>query len=97
MSYFLSAEAEDELTQAIAFYAERASKAVAVAFLAAFERPARLVAVNPGIGTPTLGRRRLFPLHRFPYSLVYRIDEAEVRISAVAHQRRRPGYWRGRA
>ena len=96
MSFFLSPEAEEELAEALAFYAARASTSVANAFLSEFTRAARLVAANPGLGTPALRRWRLFPLHRFPYSLVYRAANEGVRIAAIAHQRRRPEYWRGR-
>lgn len=96
MNFFLAREAEEELAQAVAFYNSRASTAVAHAFLVEFTRAARLVAANPGLGTPTTRERRLFPLHRFPYSLVYRVDDEGVRIGAVAHHSRRPGYWRGR-
>lgn len=96
VSYFLSQEAEEELAEAIAFYNEQASTSVANAFLSEFTRAARLVAENPGLGKPTSRRRRLFPLHRFPYSLVYRAEDEGVRIGAVAHHSRRPGYWRAR-
>jgi hypothetical protein len=37
---------------------------------------------------------RKFLLRRFPYSVVYRITERELQVIAVAHGRRRPGYWR---
>ena len=32
-------------------------------------------------------------LRRFPYSVIYLVEAAEVVILAVAHQKRRPGYW----
>ena len=32
-------------------------------------------------------------LGRFPFTIHYRFDAREVVIMAVAHQRRRPGYW----
>jgi toxin ParE1/3/4 len=35
-------------------------------------------------------------LRRFPFGLIYRITSAGVQIVAVAHRRRRPGYWRQR-
>jgi hypothetical protein len=35
-------------------------------------------------------------LPHFPFSLVYRVRHAEIEIVAVAHHRRRPGYWRSR-
>src|SRR2546428_5034526 len=37
-------------------------------------------------------RRYVFP--RFPFSLVYRLRGDGVEVIAVAHGRRRPGYWR---
>jgi plasmid stabilization system protein ParE len=39
-------------------------------------------------------RRLLF--RRFPFSLVYRVSSVNVLVIAVAHDRRRPGYWRHR-
>jgi len=35
-------------------------------------------------------------LARFPYALVFLVREEEVRVLAVAHAKRRPGYWLGR-
>jgi plasmid stabilization system protein ParE len=96
VSYFLSVEAEQELAEALAFYSERASASVARAFLAEFTRAAQVIDSNPNLGTLTARGRRMFPLHRFPYSLIYRVEDAGIRISVVAHQRRRPGYWRHR-
>ena len=36
-------------------------------------------------------RRYVFP--RFPFSLVYWLHGGEVEVVAVAHGKRRPGYW----
>lgn len=36
---------------------------------------------------------RRVPLRRFPYSVVHVEHAEEVRIVAVAHHKRRPGYW----
>jgi len=41
------------------------------------------------------GTRR-FLLHRFPFSVVYLDDPAVVSIIAVAHHKRKPGYWKAR-
>jgi hypothetical protein len=35
-------------------------------------------------------------LHRYPFSIIYRIEVERVLIVAVAHERRRPGYWKTR-
>jgi plasmid stabilization system protein ParE len=41
------------------------------------------------------GMRRMV-LQRFPYLVVFRETSAGIEIIAVAHGRRRPGYWRDR-
>lgn len=41
------------------------------------------------------GTRRLI-LDRFPYLVIYQVGESSIRIVAIAHARRRPGYWRWR-
>ncbi len=39
---------------------------------------------------------RRYALRQFPFSVVYTFDDDRVRNIAVAHARRRPGYWEGR-
>ncbi|MDQ3281916.1 MAG: type II toxin-antitoxin system RelE/ParE family toxin [Acidobacteriota bacterium] len=39
-------------------------------------------------------RRYVFPT--YPYSIVYFVEDDVIRIAAVAHDKRRPGYWRKR-
>ncbi len=54
------------------------------------------VATNPQMW-PRYGsraRRNVFP--RYPFSLVYIVRGTEIDVVAVAHGRRRPGYWRSR-
>lgn len=38
------------------------------------------------------GTRRML-LHRFPYGVIYRERLHDIQIIAVAHAKRRPGYW----
>jgi hypothetical protein len=44
---------------------------------------------------PKAGLRRCLT-HRFPYGVVYQIQTHRIVVLAVAHLRRRPGYWRSR-
>jgi toxin ParE1/3/4 len=85
------------LADAAAFYKERAGAALARTFLSEFERVATLLMQNPNLGTSAGGPYRIYPLRRFPYSVVYRSANEGLRILVVAHQHRRPSYWRGRA
>lgn len=41
-------------------------------------------------------RTRRCLCNRFPYSVIYRNDKNEITIYAVAHQKRKPGYWKER-
>ena len=48
---------------------------------------------------PALGRSRVLRrkvLRRFRFTLIYAIESDVIRIVAVAHESRRPGYWRMR-
>ena len=96
MRISLSSEAELELVEGAAYYAREANREIAEAFVSEFDRSAKLLGEYPKLGTIWRGRIRRLPLRRFPYSIVYSLNQAEVRILAVAHQRRRPGFWRGR-
>ena len=84
--------ARDELRQARLWYEER-SPLSAVAFeqelIAAVSRLAEAPMRYP---VAEHGTRRLV-LRRFPYNVFYRVGTEEIVIVAVAHQKRRPGYW----
>jgi toxin ParE1/3/4 len=40
---------------------------------------------------------RKFTLHRFPFVIFYQEHAAKIQVLAVAHARRRPGYWKTRS
>jgi len=40
--------------------------------------------------------RRVLVTH-FPYHVVYRLEDAEIVILAIAHMKRRPGFWKHRS
>ena len=82
-----------ELHDAAAFYTLKANVELGLAFVAEFERTANFVLANPLLGAVFRGTRRRYILRRFPYSIVYQVTTEELRILAVAHHRRRPGYW----
>ncbi len=85
-----------ELHAASAFYKSRANAGLGLAFVAEFERAASLVLENPMLGAIFRGLSRRYLFRRFPYSIIYQVTADELRIIAVAHHRRRPGYWANR-
>lgn len=86
----------EELSEARDYYLNHASSRIAGVFLDEFEYAVRRLTEYPNIGTPLTSRQRILPLRRFPYSVIYRLSAETIVISAVANQRRRPGYWRQR-
>ncbi|QKE41725.1 MAG: type II toxin-antitoxin system RelE/ParE family toxin [Ferrovum myxofaciens] len=78
---------------AAAFYTLKANVEFGLAFVAEFEGTANLVLDSPQLGAVFHGTRRRYILRRFPYSIIYQVTAEELRILAVAHHRRRPGYW----
>lgn len=57
---------------------------------------AALLVANPGLGTSTSDERRWFPLHGFPYSIIYRPVQGAIRILVVRHQNRDPEHGKDR-
>ncbi|MGH8763475.1 MAG: type II toxin-antitoxin system RelE/ParE family toxin [Nitrosospira sp.] len=84
-----------DFDEALAYYFERSPDA-AQRFAEAVRAEERTIhdfpelAYSPGAGLRTLR------LTRFPYSLVYLLGKHEIVIIAVAHQKRRPVYWKKR-
>ena len=60
------------------------------------ERLVGSIAANPSLFPPYDDEHRFARLRRFPYCLVYQAVPDGVQVVALAHVRRRPGYWRGR-
>ena len=89
------AAAERELNEAVDFY-DLESPGLGDVLLAEVEHALTQVEAFPEAAQPLRDgvRRRL--LHTFPYALLYSLRTDEVRILAVAHQRRRPFYWEDR-
>jgi toxin ParE1/3/4 len=87
--------ADQELAAAAAFYEARAH-GLGADFLAEAEATRDLLAAFPAIGPVLDHDIRRIAFRRFPYSYLYRIATEEIRVLAVMHHSRRPGYWTGR-
>jgi toxin ParE1/3/4 len=87
--------AETELAAAMKIGEERAW-GLGAGLLSEVRRVVALLCDSPNIGEPLDELRRRFPLRRFPFGLIFRVEGETSRILALAHRRQRPGYWRGR-
>ncbi len=90
-------EAEAEFLAAVEWYVEQDPE-VAMRFVDDVERGLVVIGEAPMRWPVRRARARRYLLREFPYELVYRYQpgDAVVRVIAIAHQHRRPGYWRQR-
>jgi plasmid stabilization system protein ParE len=93
--YAFHPDAEAELEEASLFY-ESQLAGLGKSFAAEVERTFSLVRQFPEAGSPAGPTQRRVVAARFPYSIVCKQYPDKIVIVAIAHQRRRPGYWRRR-
>ena len=91
----LHPDAIAEAKAAYDWYAERHPSA-ANAVISELDHAIGQIQYGPERWTMHLRGTRKFLLRRFPYGVVYRINQSTIQVIAVAHGRRRPGYWRSR-
>ena len=92
----LLAPAEHDLDECASFY-ESKSVGLGSDFIDEVEHLIERLLRFPSIAPIYVDDFRSAQLPRFPFNLIYRIERQEIVIVAIAHQSRRPGYWRGRA
>ena len=88
--------AADEAEVARSWYFERNGDA-ASEFLAELNAAMTAISEAPGRWPRLDIRYRRFLLRHFPFSVVYLPLADRVEVIAIAHHRRRPGYWRDRS
>ena len=87
--------AEEEVTEAARFY-EGQARGLGTEFLDDVQRAIDRLRDNPMLGQTVEDDLRRSLLSRFPFSLIYTVEPDNLLIVAVAHQRRRPNYWKER-
>jgi plasmid stabilization system protein ParE len=88
-------EAITEARAARQWYANR-SVSAADAFMAELDTAVERICTSPLICPVYLHGTRRYLFKRFPYLVVFREINERIQIIAVAHGRRRPGYWKRR-
>ncbi len=69
------------------------SEAAALRFDAELRQAFAVIAGSPQLCPPYLRGTRRALLHRFPIFVVFRELPRKIEIVAIAHAKRRPGYW----
>jgi len=87
--------AVQEATEARQWYFDR-SPTAAFAFDEALDLAVAQLAEHPNRWAKYLHGTRHLTLRKFPYVVVYRVAGSAIEVIAVAHEKRRPGYWKSR-
>ena len=93
MKIIIEPAALAELNDSRDYYRTHASPKIAAAFVSEIESGIERLRSHPDVGVSISKNLRKLSLQKFPYSLIYHISTEALTILAIAHQRRRPGYW----
>lgn len=92
VDYRLTTEARDEFAAGVSFY-DSEYPGLGQEFAVEVRQLCRMIADSPAAGIELRPGVRRRILRRFPYSILYTLDNIGVLVIAVAHQSRKPGYW----
>jgi len=91
----VTSAAEEDFAESLCWYAERSQRA-AEGFEAEFQRVLESIAADPQRFPRCDERHRYCLMRRYPFQVIYREHQGQLLIIAVAHAKRRPGYWSDR-
>jgi plasmid stabilization system protein ParE len=91
----IQSQAQQEINEAFDWYLKRNPEA-ADAFLTEIGTSLTQIASRPRLYPPYTRNTRRRVLAGFPYFVVFQEKEDIILVVAVAHAKRRHGYWRGR-
>jgi plasmid stabilization system protein ParE len=88
--------ARRDFDESFDWYAERSIQA-AMRFANAIDVALSAIAADPERFGAIDEVHRECPITQFPFRVVYQIMGNRIVVAAIAHAKRRPGYWRGRS
>ena len=89
-------EARRDFDESFDWYSER-SAITAERFASAVDAALGAVGTSPERFARVDDLHRECPVKRFPFRIIYRIVAERILVVAVAHAKRRPGYWKNRS
>ena len=91
----ITSAAEVDFTEALCWYAQHSQQA-AENFESEFEQVLISIVADPHRFPKCDQRHQYCRMKRFPFQVIYRIDQDIITVIAVAHAKRKPGYWSDR-
>jgi len=95
MKFYFHPDAEAEFDKAVEYY-EQLQRGLGIEFAEEIYATITRIIQFPDAWSALSKNSRRSLVNRFPYGVVYQIKSRSLRIIAVAHLHRRPGYWKER-
>jgi len=95
MKFYFHPEAEAEFDRDVEYY-EQFQPGLGLEFAEEVYATITRIIQYPDAWSPLSKNSRRCLVNRFPYGVIYQIKSRSLRIIAVAHLNRRPGYWKER-
>jgi plasmid stabilization system protein ParE len=95
VTYRFLSPARQEMAEAVEYY-ERAAPGLGLEFLDEIERTVSRILLHPEAWTRVAEHHRRCRMRRFPYGLLYTLEQDVVIIAAVMNLRRHPDTWKKR-
>jgi plasmid stabilization system protein ParE len=95
MNYRFHPEAEAEFAEAIDFYEEK-ERGLGFDFAAEVHSAIERIVAFPSAWPAVEGDVRRSLIRRFPYGILYSVEQEGIYILAVMHLHRNPEYWKSR-
>ena len=89
---WLHPDAEIDAINGYQWYADR-NPSAADSFRSAIKTGGRIIARDPFVWPEHKYGSRKYKLKQFPYKIIYIVEDDQIQVVAIAHDRRRPGYW----
>jgi plasmid stabilization system protein ParE len=95
MKFYFHPDAEAEFERAVEYY-EQFQPGLGLEFAKEVYATITRIIQYPDAWSALSKNSRRCLVSRFPYGVIYQIKSRSLRIIAVAHLNRRPGYWKER-
>lgn len=94
MRAVISASARKDFREAVDYY-DKESISAGSRFAEQINATVELIRERPNIGHRNEFGEWQFKVETFPYTIIYQLEPRRILVMAIAHHRRKPGYWRG--
>ena len=95
MKFYFHPDAEAEFDKAVEYY-EQLQLGLGIEFAEEIYATITRIIQYPDAWSALSKNSRRCLVSRFPYGVIYQVKSRSLRIIAVAHLNRRPGYWKER-